>query len=62
MFREENIFTIIVIYEIHVSKDEYLLLLDGLTYFKYSMHLCLALTLTLKQIKKKKIIYSSIID
>lgn len=54
MFREENIFTIIVIYEIHVSKDEYLLLLDGLTYFKYSMHLCLALTLTLKQIKKKK--------
>lgn len=52
MFREENIFTIIVIYEIHVSKDEYLLLLDGLTYFKYSMHLCL--TLTLKQIKKKK--------
>lgn len=32
MFREENIFTIIVIYEIHVSKDEYLLLLDGLIF------------------------------
>lgn len=33
MFIEENIFTIIVIYKIHVSKDEYLLLLDY--HFKY---------------------------